>query len=357
MRRCIDSLLSQTFHDFELILVDDGSTDGSSEICDEYGNLNNKGRGGKDKKQNFDWQAVNGLNNDVERVVCDKSAAPVRSVKVIHQPNAGVSTARNRGIESAQGDYISFVDADDWVEPRFLQVFVDAITKSKAEDGNGADIVMQGYMNFEKERLSMPDAIYRDRKDFGAPLFEAKEKQLLGSVCTNVYRTQTIRRYGVTFDTEIRCGEDTIFNMRFFSHANCIAFSSAALYHYVDTGSKPYLIDVESQMKRMKAYATIDTSYLSEKEKQQFLTKEFEKSLYVVRGIYHDRFDRRTRLIFLEETRQRGKGNRELRLSDYPMGKRMLALLILHCPLKVADQLLLVIRHIRQTKRKFSFRR
>ena len=317
LRRCVDSLLAQTFTDHEVILVDDGSTDGSSAICDEY------------------------IHN------CTR-------VRAKHQQNAGVSTARNRGIEAARGEYISFVDADDWVEPEFLQVFMDVITKSKSEDGNGADIVMQGYMNFKEERLSMPDAIYRDRKDFGAPLYEAKDKQLLGSVCTNVYRTQTIRRYGVTFDRDIRCGEDTIFNMRFISHADCIAFSSAVLYHYIDTGSKPYLIDVESQIKRMKAYATIDTSYLSEKEKQQFLTKEFEKSLYVVRGIYHDRLDRHTRLSFLKETRDRGKGNRELRLSNYTMGKRLLALLILHCPLKVADQLLLAIRHIRQTMRKFS---
>ena len=88
LRRCVESILGQTYRDIELILVDDGSTDGSAEICDDY----------------------------------EKQDARVR---VIHQPNMGVSAARNSGISAARGALISFVDADDWVESDYLSYLWD----------------------------------------------------------------------------------------------------------------------------------------------------------------------------------------------------------------------------------------
>lgn len=105
LRRCVDSLLKQTYRDFELILVDDGSTDGSSAICDDYRqayppSLRKEGRG------------------DI-------------IITAIHQKNAGVSAARNRGIAEARGEYISFVDADYWVEPRFLQAFFESLPRPR----------------------------------------------------------------------------------------------------------------------------------------------------------------------------------------------------------------------------------
>lgn len=80
LRKCVDSILSQTFKNLEVILVDDGSPDESGAICDEYAL--------KDKR-----------------------------IRVIHKTNGGQSTARNKGLEIAQGDYIGFVDGDDWIEP------------------------------------------------------------------------------------------------------------------------------------------------------------------------------------------------------------------------------------------------
>lgn len=85
VRYCVESILSQTMKDFELILVDDGSSDGSEKICDEY--------------------SKNNLN-----------------VISLHQKNKGVSAARNLGIEMASGDYIVFVDSDDWVESDYLEI-------------------------------------------------------------------------------------------------------------------------------------------------------------------------------------------------------------------------------------------
>ena len=85
IKRCVDSVLRQTFTDWEMILVDDGSTDGSSALCDEYGRL--------DKR-----------------------------VHVIHKANGGLSSARNAGLDVATGELIGFIDSDDWVEPQMYEL-------------------------------------------------------------------------------------------------------------------------------------------------------------------------------------------------------------------------------------------
>lgn len=92
--KCIESVLNQTYTDFELILVDDGSPDKSPEICDKYAELD-------------------------KRVV------------VIHQKNAGVSAARNAGLENAKGEYIGFVDPDDWIAPKMYEQMIFAMEGSK----------------------------------------------------------------------------------------------------------------------------------------------------------------------------------------------------------------------------------
>ena len=93
LRKCVDSLMAQDYEDYEIILVDDGSTDSCPSICDEYVRLMNEG--------------MNELTNE--------------RIKVIHRENGGLSAARNSGIEVAQGEYIMFVDSDDYIEPNVLK--------------------------------------------------------------------------------------------------------------------------------------------------------------------------------------------------------------------------------------------
>ena len=111
LRRCVDSLLGQTLRDIEIFLIDDGSTDGSGQICDEY-------------------------------------AAKDARIRVVHQANAGLSEARNTGIDRAGADYLMFVDGDDWVEPDFCRIPWE-IARSQQ-----ADLVMFQFMKFRngKER-------------------------------------------------------------------------------------------------------------------------------------------------------------------------------------------------------------
>ena len=96
LRRCIDSILAQTFRDFELILIDDGSPDNCGAICDEY-------------------------------------AAKDSRIIVIHQKNQGVSAARNAGLDIAKGTYLGFVDSDDWIEPEMYETMI-ATAKEKQVD-------------------------------------------------------------------------------------------------------------------------------------------------------------------------------------------------------------------------------
>lgn len=96
LRKCVESILSQSYHLFELILVDDGSTDGSGVLCDELGRLDSR-------------------------------------IRVIHKDNGGLSDARNRGIEVATGKYIMFVDSDDYVLPQMCECLLNAVKKYKCQ--------------------------------------------------------------------------------------------------------------------------------------------------------------------------------------------------------------------------------
>ena len=117
--RCVDSIINQTYTNLEIILVDDGSPDNSPAICDEYAK--------KDQR-----------------------------IKVIHKENGGLSSARNAGLDIAKGDFISFIDSDDWVEKDLFEVLVSLYGKTQAEiiassfvgDGNGQQESRNGADNF-----------------------------------------------------------------------------------------------------------------------------------------------------------------------------------------------------------------
>ncbi len=96
IEKCVDSILKQTFCDFELLLIDDGSTDNSSYICDLYAKKDNR-------------------------------------VVVVHKKNGGLSSARNRGLDIAKGDYVSFVDSDDYIEPNFIESLLDELMKKSSD--------------------------------------------------------------------------------------------------------------------------------------------------------------------------------------------------------------------------------
>lgn len=182
LERCLDSIISQTFTDWECILIDDGSPDNSGKICDEYA-----------KKD--------------ERFI------------VIHQENAGVSAARNVGLDVAKGDYISFVDSDDWVESIFLEVqYNDIVSRDY-------DVCICGFVGKGKV-INRELSVIEAKKNLFLP------NGFLGFSFLKIIKKQVIE--GIRFNTTITYCEDTDFFYRVFEACNKILWTNKALYHYVD---------------------------------------------------------------------------------------------------------------------------
>ena len=187
--RCIDSILAQTFGDFELILIDDGSPDGCGRICDEYAR--------KDKR-----------------------------IVVIHQKNMGVSAARNAGLDIARGRYIGFVDSDDWIEPQMYEVMMDAIRE------NGADMAVCGVRYADEDgkftradRLS--EGVY-SRDGLLEDVF-AMPNRLGGGCCNKVLDASKIA--SVRFKVGMTIAEDALYLFDCFMRIDGAVKIGDALYN------------------------------------------------------------------------------------------------------------------------------
>lgn len=170
LSQCLNSLLKQTEKDFEAILIDDGSSDKSPSICDEFAK----------KDAHF---------------------------KVIHQKNKGVSEARNIGLKTAQGEWICFVDADDKVEPLWLENFA----KNIADD---IDIIIQGALVVEKTNtkvIQFPHRIYSRNNITELISYWQHQEPDMGSLWTKAIRSSLIKKNNILFNTTIKHYEDWIF--------------------------------------------------------------------------------------------------------------------------------------------------
>lgn len=195
LRRCIDSVLAQTFTDFEIIIVNDGSTDNPSSVL-----------------------------SDID---------DPRLHKIIDMPHSGVSTARNVGIYHAIGEYIVFIDGDDWVENNHLELLVVAM-----ESADCAVIMMQ--IDYP-ERCFLDKAILKffksnreiRHRDFNL-LFE---NYLLSSPCNKIYRANLVKHLNyLQFDRSITYAEDLLFNLEYFQMLKSVVLLPEATYHYVKHG-------------------------------------------------------------------------------------------------------------------------
>lgn len=179
--RCIESVIAQSYPDWQLILVDDGSPDGCPEICDRY-------------------------------------AARDPRIKVIHKRNGGVSEARNAGLQVASGEWLCFIDSDDYVAPRYLE---DMLSKS-----GDADIVISGW-EYAGVRRSFPE-MYVDRMDF----FMIMEQKAFINICGKLIRRNSIARAAAVFETEIKWAEDSIFFFKILLSCDKVRLISDANYFY-----------------------------------------------------------------------------------------------------------------------------
>lgn len=187
LSRCVDSLLAQTFNDYEVILVDDGSPDNSGKMCDDYAKQDNR-------------------------------------IKVIHQLNAGVSMARQKGLDSARGEYVIHADPDDWVDSDMLASLYDAAVK---ED---ADMVMCDFYSHYGDKTvyiqQRPSSL--DHFTVLCELFQ----QLHGSCWNKLVRRACYNDYQVKFPVGVSFCEDLLTNATLLTHNIKVAYLHKAFYHY-----------------------------------------------------------------------------------------------------------------------------
>lgn len=191
LSRCIDSVLSQKYQNWELILVDDGSPDSSGTICDEYAN--------KDSR-----------------------------IRVIHQENAGASTARNTGINAAQGDCLCFIDADDYVSPDYLSSMCE-------EMENGVDLIFQGLIHLQGDKQTQlgfnGTKVYS--LDASCNFFDEYNLfRFCGSYC-KLFRREIIEKHHIRYSKRIICAEDYDFLLRYLVYSNKIKVLPCCNYFYI----------------------------------------------------------------------------------------------------------------------------
>lgn len=203
LRRCIDSILAQTYTDFELLLIDDGSPDRSGEICDEYAKQDSR-------------------------------------VRVFHKPNGGVSSARNLGLDNAKGEWITFVDADDWVELNYL----DNLLLS-----DNADMVIGGVCCCSSGRLlEFDDKIYSGNALLN--FINRNKGYKANPPWGNLLRSSLIKDKNIRFDEVIRFGEDAVFNLQYLCHCKLVCTTSNCDYNYWDydisaNASQKYCLSID----------------------------------------------------------------------------------------------------------------
>ena len=189
LNQCVESIINQTYSNLEIVLVDDGSTDDSGKICDEYSEKDHR-------------------------------------VVVLHTVNGGAASARNKGLNVAKGEYITFVDSDDWIESDMYHSMLELLKN------NSADVAKVGFIKEYENNSSIVlgneyDGIYL--KDEAVKKFLYHENEFCGGVWDKLYKKELFDK--VRFP-ENYITEDYYVNALIFCKLNSIAVSSKAYYHY-----------------------------------------------------------------------------------------------------------------------------
>lgn len=196
LHRCVESVLSQEYTDFQLILADDGSQDSSSAICDSFARLDSR-------------------------------------VKVLHKENSGVSDTRNQAISIAQGCYLQFLDADDWLTPNASKLLVRTAVE------NQCDLVVSDFYRVVGERVSPKGDIDEGglltREEYAAHMMENPADFYYGVLWNKLYRRDIIEEHHLRMNPAISWCEDFLFNLEYIRHAQRFFALQVPIYYYVKT--------------------------------------------------------------------------------------------------------------------------
>ena len=210
--RCINSILAQTYKNFELLLIDDGSTDKSGDICDEF------------------------AKKDVR-------------VRVFHKENGGVSSARNIGIYNACGEWITFVDADDWIENECLEFFIK----------NMSDLTCISFQSFYKGKKELWDTYIYNAKSVVDYTKELHNKEILGYCWGKLFKAEIIQKNNIKFNEHIRFREDELFVLEYLAYISQITYINNKCYNYNRPNWSKYdnYYDYETRLLLYKGYKSL----------------------------------------------------------------------------------------------------
>ncbi|MCM1242602.1 MAG: glycosyltransferase [Roseburia sp.] len=230
LSRCLESAVSQTYANMEIICVDDGSTDGSGQMIDEFASRD-------------------------ERVIA------------IHQENRGESNARNTGLEAASGDYIGFMDCDDWIEPDMYASLVSALEESDA------DMAIAGfYREFEEsgeckevrnEKAVEPKVF--DGKQLLRYLYERDAYRSFAYVWDKLYKREIVCQSSgemLLFDESIKLGGDVLYLAQSALNTKRAVYIEKSFYHYlqrIDSGC--HMPDLSRKQDNIRAYKIVDREF------------------------------------------------------------------------------------------------
>lgn len=195
LRQCLDSILAQTFTDFELLLIDDGSPDTSGTICDEYASRDPR-------------------------------------VRVFHQPNSGVSAARNVGIEQSKGELICFVDSDDWVEPNYCQTIVDSIGDAEMLIFGTADVYPDG-SRIIRYSGALPQQGKEGIEESVRMLMDNKTKaDIFAAPWNKAFKSEIIKKENIRFVEGLFLYEDEVFCFEVISKSAKLSITDSLIYNH-----------------------------------------------------------------------------------------------------------------------------
>ena len=238
INKCLDSILEQTYKEFEVILIDDGSTDGSAEICDDYKE--------KDKR-----------------------------IKVIHIENAGVSNARNIGLDFAKGEYVQFVDSDDYLDVSMLEELV------KITEKYNPSIIISGISKVNhnevliKEILPKLNGIKNKSEMLQNFAQEQFETGIYGCISNKLIKRDIIEKINLRFNTKIKLAEDFDFYLALYNEVFSIYFCDKSYYFYLQNAenssiniykNNDYMVQIKIALK--EKYLLISNGSLNENNKK-----------------------------------------------------------------------------------------
>lgn len=224
IRKCLNSIITQTHSNLEILLINDSSTDCSGDICDEYAKIDQR-------------------------------------IRVFHQPNRGVSSARNVGLRNLTGQYVGFVDPDDWIEPEMY-----ALLYQKIKDKNASVGVCRYFKDTDYDSIAMttknviPDEIISTRDLLLYPLKRDYYMGFFGCLWNKIFSANVINNSNIYFDEKIKYGEDILFYSKLVAQEKCVGtYIDKPLYHwYQRNTSASKLKSMNIKLDILKVYKAVE---------------------------------------------------------------------------------------------------